>query len=74
MSLNFGNIGNEGAKQGNSGDNSRSDGNTLGNSFGGVSNSIQVSHNLAGLDRLFIFHIMPGHLTDAIGIVSDGAV
>ena len=64
----------ERSEQADRGNHSGGDGNALGNGFGGVAHGIQVGHDLAGFKSIFILHIVPGHLADAIGVIRDRPV
>ncbi len=72
--LNHANIRDVGSEQADRSNHSRGNRNTLGDGLGGISDCIQVGHNLAGFLGLLIFHIMPGHLANSIGIVRDRTI
>jgi len=55
------------------GDDRRGDGHTLGDGFGGIAHRIQVGHNLTGFLGFFIILALPGHFSDTVGVIRNGA-
>ena len=66
LPLHLGNVCQEGAEQRHSGDDGASYSHALGDGLGSVTYRVEVCHDIAG----FLVH--PGHLADAVGVVSDG--